>query len=183
MGARRCDGSGALWSPNTFCVGGPSREGGGAEGKGGRTARNQTGHDRRECVLAFSHDVLKANCLPHAPPQGCIRREGTSEAVPAAVRSAVGGGCQSGWAVTVGYKKYKLALAVRETVHGHRLGALEEGGGGGATSPPSNAPPPPPSNPLPSPHATHPIVWAKVVAPQPSLRPQSLMPVHCRDRP
>ena len=29
--------------------------------------------------------------------QGCIRREGTSEAAPAAVRQAVGGGCQSGW--------------------------------------------------------------------------------------
>ena len=31
----------------------------------------------------------------------------------------------------------KLTLAVRETVAGHRLGALE--GGGGGTSPPSNA--------------------------------------------
>ena len=29
--------------------------------------------------------------------QGCIRREDTSEAAPAAVRQAVGGGCQSGW--------------------------------------------------------------------------------------
>ena len=29
--------------------------------------------------------------------QGCIRREGTSEAAPEAVRLAVGGGCQSGW--------------------------------------------------------------------------------------
>ena len=32
-----------------------------------------------------------------AHPQGCIRREGTSEAAPEAVRQAVGGGCQSGW--------------------------------------------------------------------------------------
>ena len=48
----------------------------------------------------------------------------------------------------------KLALGVRETVAGHRLGALEGGGGlaqglgmegGGVTSPPSNASPPPPS--------------------------------------
>ena len=31
------------------------------------------------------------------PPLGCIGREGTSEAAPAAVRQAVGGGCQSGW--------------------------------------------------------------------------------------
>ena len=29
--------------------------------------------------------------------QGGTRREGTSEAVPEAVRQAVGGGCQSGW--------------------------------------------------------------------------------------
>ena len=29
--------------------------------------------------------------------QGCIRREGTSEAAPEAVRQAVGGGCRSGW--------------------------------------------------------------------------------------
>ena len=29
--------------------------------------------------------------------QGCIRREGTSETAPEAVRQAVGGGCQSGW--------------------------------------------------------------------------------------
>ena len=36
---------------------------------------------------------------------GCIRREGTSEEPPEAVRQAVGGGCLSGWgAVTVGYK-------------------------------------------------------------------------------
>ena len=29
--------------------------------------------------------------------QGCIRREGTSEAAPEAVKQAVGGGCRSGW--------------------------------------------------------------------------------------
>ena len=29
--------------------------------------------------------------------QGCIRREGASEAAPEAVKQAVGGGCQSGW--------------------------------------------------------------------------------------
>ena len=33
----------------------------------------------------------------HPHPQGCMRREGTSEAAPEAVRQAVGGGCQSGW--------------------------------------------------------------------------------------
>ena len=35
-------------------------------------------------------------CVYHTP-QGCIRREGTSEVAPEAVRQAVGGGCQSGW--------------------------------------------------------------------------------------
>ena len=61
--------------------------------------------------------------------QGCIRREGTAEAAPEAVRQAVEGGCQSGWG---GYCRLKmplkLALGVRETVAGHRLGALEGGG-------------------------------------------------------
>ena len=55
-------------------------------------------------------------------------------------------------AVGGGYRRLqmplKLALAIRETVHGHRLGTLEGGGldkrpryqeGGGGTSPPSNA--------------------------------------------
>ena len=63
-------------------------------------------------------------------PQGCIRREGASEAVPEAVRRAVGGGCQ---AVGRGYcwlqMPLKLALGVRGTVAGHRLGTVEEGGG------------------------------------------------------
>ena len=36
--------------------------------------------------------------LAECPPsQGCIRREGTPEATPEAVRQAVGGGCHSGW--------------------------------------------------------------------------------------
>ena len=29
--------------------------------------------------------------------QGCIRREGATEAAPEAVTQAVGGGCRSGW--------------------------------------------------------------------------------------
>ena len=33
---------------------------------------------------------------PPPSPQGCKRREGASEAAPAAVKEAVGGGCQSG---------------------------------------------------------------------------------------
>ena len=34
---------------------------------------------------------------PNAYIQGCIRREGTSEAALEAVRQAVGGGCQGSW--------------------------------------------------------------------------------------
>ena len=58
--------------------------------------------------------------------QGCIRREGASEAAPEAMRQAVEGGCQSGWG---GYCRLqmplRLALGVRGTVAGHRLGALD----------------------------------------------------------
>ena len=53
----------------------------------------------------------------------CIRREGTSEAAPEAVRSAVGEG---GWGrLLSGTNATEAALAVMETVAGHRLGALE----------------------------------------------------------
>ena len=38
-------------------------------------------------------------------PRDAVGSEGTSQAIPGAVRQAVGGGCQSGWgAVAVGYK-------------------------------------------------------------------------------
>ena len=72
--------------------------------------------------------------------QGRIRREGTSVAAPAAVRQAVGGGCQSGWG---------RLLSVMNAVE---AGTWRWGGGGGGqwlgvgwapwrggTSPPSNA--------------------------------------------
>ena len=71
--------------------------------------------------------------------EGCIRREGISEAAPAAVRQAVGGGCQSGWGplMSVGNAiEVKLALAARETVAGCR----RPGGGGGGLG---GTPPPP----------------------------------------
>ena len=54
-----------------------------------------------------------------------------------AVRQAVGGGCQNGYGRL--QMPLRLALGVRGTVAGHRLGALEGGGGGGVTSNPSNA--------------------------------------------
>ena len=37
------------------------------------------------------------HCAIIGPQEGCMRREGTSEAAPEAVRQAVGGGCRSGW--------------------------------------------------------------------------------------
>ena len=56
---------------------------------------------------------------PHRVEQGCIGREGTSEAAPEAVRPKQLG------AITVGYMPLKLARAVDETVAGRWLGALE----------------------------------------------------------
>ena len=52
-------------------------------------------------------------------------KEGALEAAPEAAKQALGGGCQSGW----GRTNAILALAVRETVTGHRLGSLEGGAG------------------------------------------------------
>ena len=58
---------------------------------------------------------------PWSHPQGCIRKEGTSEVAPEAVRQAVGGDCPSGWG---GYCRLQMpstrALAVRGTVAGQR---------------------------------------------------------------
>ena len=74
--------------------------------------------------------------------QGCIRREGTSEAAPEAVGQAVGGGCQSGWGRLLSVTNAIEAGTCHETVAGHRLGALEGGRGG------------------PSPLPMHPCLWA-----------------------
>ena len=54
-----------------------------------------------------------------------MRREGTSEGGPEAVRQAVGGGCQSGRKRLLSVTNTKVAFAERGTVAGHRLGALE----------------------------------------------------------
>ena len=70
--------------------------------------------------------------------QGCIRREGTSEAETEAVKQAAGGGWQSGWGRLLSVTNAIEPGNRREgTVAGHRPGALE--GEGGGTSPhPSN---------------------------------------------
>ena len=49
-------------------------------------------------------------------------------AAPEAVRQAVGGGCGCGYRRL--QMPLKLALTVRKTVAGHRLGGLKGGGGG-----------------------------------------------------
>ena len=60
---------------------------------------------------------------------------GTSEAAPAAVRQAVGGGCRSGWGRLLSVTHAIESGALRQkTVAGRRLGALE--GGGGSPPPP-----------------------------------------------
>ena len=46
---------------------------------------------RGENLASFLKDEISPCNYP--PPQGCMRREGTSEAAPEAVRQAVGGGC------------------------------------------------------------------------------------------
>ena len=63
--------------------------------------------------------------------QGPTRGERTAEAAPEAGRQAVGGGYESGWGrlLSVVIMPLKPALGLRETVAGHRLGALEGGGG------------------------------------------------------
>ena len=77
----------------------------------------------------------KEGPLKNAGKKGQNTTDATLEAALEALGEAVGEGCQSGWGrlVTVSYCQLqlplKLALAVRETVAGHRLGALEGGGG------------------------------------------------------
>ena len=68
------------------------------EGHALRTARRQ----RLRTVfcrsgLRWCPLLLPLRLSPRGSAQGCIRREGASEAAPAAVRQAAGGGCRSGW--------------------------------------------------------------------------------------
>ena len=93
-------------------------------GCGGRGGRGETEGQRR----TLGRQTAAGGAPPC--PEGCRRREGASEAVPEAVRQAVGGGCRSGWG---GYCRLQMALrpalGVRGTLAGRRLGALEGGGG------------------------------------------------------
>ena len=70
-----------------------------------------------------------------AVAQGCIRRGGTSEAAPEAVRQAVGGGCQSGWGRLLSVTN---AIEASTWHQGDSVWASagRPGRGGGVTSPP-----------------------------------------------
>ena len=62
---------------------------------------------------------LHRYCYPPPPTQGCMRREGASEAVPEAVRQAVGGGAK---AVGGGYCRLQMPLKPALGVGGQWLG-------------------------------------------------------------
>ena len=101
-------------------------------GGGGRIApTGPLGYCKRaqEAVGAKAQEQHRLVSGPHDHGQRCIRRKGTPEAAPEAVRQAVGGGCRSGWGRLLSVT-LSLALGVRGTVARHRLGAVEEGGGG-----------------------------------------------------
>ena len=53
--------------------------------------------DSLQQLLMVPDGQKKKRAQMEGANQGCIRREGASEAAPEAVRRAVGGGCQSGW--------------------------------------------------------------------------------------
>ena len=84
----------------------------------------------RNCRLGHGEDVAHW-------PQGCIRREGTLEAAPEAVRQAAGGGCQSGWGRLLSVTNAMEAGTCRPGDSGWSQAGRP--GGGGGTSPLSNA--------------------------------------------
>ena len=92
----------------------------------------------RQLQVRLVHQVLSAGDVRGSPSPGCIRREGTSEAAPAAVRQAVEGGCQSGWGRLLSVTNTTEAGTWRQGVAGHRPGALE-----GVEGPMHPCPPPP----------------------------------------
>ena len=61
-------------------------------------------------------------------PQGCIRREGTSEAAPEAVRQTVAAGCQSSWGRLLSATNAIEAGTCRQGDSGWALAGRPEGG-------------------------------------------------------
>ena len=76
---------------------------------------------------------------PGVRGQGCVRREGPSEAAPEAVRQAVGGGCQSGWGRLLSVTNAVEVGACRQGDSGWALAGRPRGGGGGLAPLRSNA--------------------------------------------
>ena len=68
--------------------------------------------------------------------QGCIRREGASEAAPAAVTQAVGGGCQSGWGRLLSVTNAVEAGTWRQGDSSQALARRHGESGGGYPPPP-----------------------------------------------
>ena len=81
-------------------------------------------------------------------PQGCSRREETSEGAPEAVRQAVGGGCQSAWGRLLSVTNAIEAGTCRQGGQWLGMGWAPWRGGGGVPPPPRlpmhprNPPPP-----------------------------------------
>ena len=94
----------------------------------------------------ITHHASAVACM-HAKPKptgggggvGCIRRVGTSEAAPEAVRQAVGAGCQSGWGRLLSVTNAIEAGTCRQGDSGWAQAGRSGGGVGGGTSSPSNA--------------------------------------------
>ena len=62
-----------------------------------RSCENKLPNPHSQHTLAGTFRHVEGVQMAHGGGQGCIRREGASEAAPEAVRQAVGGGGQSGW--------------------------------------------------------------------------------------
>ena len=97
--------------------------------------------ERGDLANVVVHSARDAGFLPlgaHVQAQGCIRREGTSEAAPEAVTQAVGGGCQSGWGRLSSFRNAIQAGIWRQGDSGW-VKAGRPGGAGFTPPPPSNA--------------------------------------------
>ena len=96
-GHRRGQPPSSVWTRHGVVKQGQSRGAVGTisrgEGRGSRGVRTgQAGRGR-----ARGGERLMGRRRLRRERQGCIRRGGTSEPAPEAVRQAVGGGCRSGW--------------------------------------------------------------------------------------
>ena len=104
---------------------------------GGGVGRRGGGKASRPTVrAAFPAGLDRAWCAGRGGGgQGCIRREGASEAAPEAVRQAVGGGCRSGWGRLLSVMKAFRAGTWRQGDSGWAQAGHPEVGGGGHLPP------------------------------------------------